>query len=503
MAYTKKTWKNSETRLSAENLNTIENGLEAAATKADEAAATAAANTTTINGHTTAINGLTTSLNGLTTTVNNNKTNADSKFTSVENRIAAVEQVNNTQNGTINTLGTEITRVENKFDSSVATITANHSSLSSAFTSHASNTNNPHQVTAAQTGAFSKTEINTLLSPCIKESISTNGSTALATTSGLDLSTGKQNVIITPIKAVTALNTEQEYNEGPNAMWYLTELLSGNEVNTEELSSFSSLLSNCSYDIINIAEDGSTICEANNYPVNYISDMQYVDPTYIATSNGWALPTAGISTAFTYGAFVTIIMYSPLQRKYFLIPTGFNSGTYERLRFYFLDNRYLLIHGNCVYKYSIDLARYGNDIEFFSLGFNGLNNTYTTATFKPTEAHCASFILTDPSGNSTIPTTYVTTSAQEYVFNINPSSSEYTLGFQGYGQQYSASLRMQYARNDSANLIRLGKNIPTNQEELDKDLDIKVKRALSDLISTGTGDPNASTPGLLYFKYLP
>ena len=513
MAYTKKTWKNSETRLSAENLNTIENGLEAAATKADEAAAKAASNTTIINGHTTAINGLTLSLNGLTTTVNSNKIDANSKFTSVENRIAAVEQKNSTQDGSISSVKARIAAVEQKnstqdgsissLSNSVATINSNHSSLSSAFTSHKNSSNNPHNVTAAQTGAYSKTEINTLLAPIIRSLTSTAGSAELATASISNISTGEQNIIITLSKSSAENDFESSFHGGSAAMWYLTE----NSTATHTLNiaidfeQFSSLLYNCSYEILNdIHNILSTISSSYTYPDNYITNMRYVSPVYAKTANGWALHCCDDAAS---GSFVTIILYSPSQHRYFLIPTGTNGDIHEHLSFYFLDNRYLLVCGQSVYKYSIDLAPYGDDLELYSLGFNNFDSSYSSVNLHQTTAHCASFILTDGSGTTIIPTTYIPTSNCEYVFNIEPSTSQCILGLQGYNQPYSATLLMQYAENSATALIALGKNIPAKQEESCKDLDIKVQRALSNLISTGTGDPDASTPGLLYFKYLP
>lgn len=504
MAYTKKTWKNSETRLSAENLNTIENGLEAAATKADEAAAKAASNTTTINGHTTAINGLTTSLNGLTTTVNNNKTDANSKFTSVENRIAAVEQVNGTQNSTISTLGTEITRVEGKFDSSVASLTSGQSTTNTNLNNHKNAKNNPHEVTAAQLNVFTKAETATLLSPGkVYTSLPQNNSSTITTTSISNLGIGRQRVIVN----IPQLNiTDPEGTPGDGALWRLTEdHTSGIDLLTDvDFDSFTFAADGRPYEIIDFDEEGSTFsAHYNVLPDNYLGNMRYIYRVYTNTNSGWAL---NYGSDDAYEAFITIICYSPSLNKFFLVPTGYNGQTYEHFAFNFLEDRYLLIKGNYVYRKVVDLKKYAYDMEFWSLGIN-FNATYAISgnvEIIPTQCtSCVKFTLTSGSGTSLVPNTALPLANRDYVFEINASSSSAVIGATGYGQSHILELETRYATNDNISISSMSNHTYINSATEQKELDFKIKNAVNNLIVTGTADPDASTPGLLYFKYLP
>jgi hypothetical protein len=504
MAYTKKTWKNNETKLSADNLNTIENGLEAAATKADEAAAKAASNTTTINGHTTAINGLTTSLNSLTTTVNNNKTDANSKFTSVENRIAAVEQVNGTQNSTLSTLGTEITRVEGKFDSSVASLTSGQSTTNTNLNNHKNAKNNPHGVTAAQLNVFTKAETATLLSPGkVYTQLPQNNSSTITTTSISNLGIGRQRVIVN----IPQLNiTDPGGTPGNGALWRLTEdHTSGIDLYSDsDLTSFTDEADGRPYEIIDFDEEGSTFsAHYNVLPDNYLENMRYIYMVYTNMSSGWALNYTGDDA---YQAFITIICYSPSLKKFFLVPIGYNGQTFEHFAFTRLEDRYLLIKGNCVYRKVVDLKKYADDLEFWSLGIN-FNTTYATSgtiEIIPTQCtSCVKFTLTSGSGQSLVSNTALPLANRDYVFDINASSSSAVIGATGYGQSHVLELETRYATNDNISVSSMSDHKYINRVTEQRELDFKIKNAVNNLIVTGTADPDASTPGLLYFKYLP
>lgn len=504
MAYTKKTWENNKTKLNANNLNAIENGLEAAATKADEAAAKAAANTTTINGHTTAINGLTTSLNGLTTTVNNNKTAADSKFTSVENRIAAVEQVDSVQNSTISTLGTEITRVEGKFDSSVASLTSGQSTTNTNLNNHKNAKNNPHGVTAAQLNVFTKAETATLLSPGKVYTLlpQNNGSTT-TTTSISNLGIGKQRVIVN-IPQIEITDSGGTPCDG--ALWRLTEdYTSGIELYSDsDLDSFTDQADGRPYEIIDFDEEGSTFsAHYNGLPDNYLENMKYIYMVYTHIHSGWALNYSGDDA---HQAFITIICYSPSLNKFFLVPTGYNGQTYEHFAFNLLEDRYLLIKGNYVYYKVVDLKKYADDLEFWSLGINFNTEYATSGTIEiiPTQCtSCVKFTLTSGSGTSLVPNTALPLANRDYVFEINASSSSAVIGATGYGQSHVLELETRYATNDNISVSSMSDHKYINSVTEQRELDFKIKNAVNNLIVTGTADPDGSTPGLLYFKYLP
>lgn len=511
MAYTKKTWKNNETKLNAANLNAIENGLEAAATKADEAAAKAASNTTTINGHTTAINGLTTSLNGLTTTVNNNKTAADSKFTSVENRIAAVEQVDSTQNSTISTLGTEITRVEGKFDSSVANLTSSISTTNTNLNSHKNAKNNPHGVTATQVGAYSKTEIDTINSAAIHQcpTMLYSDSTRNYTYNIDDISRVPQKLLI---------NTDKTYDAamgytttGPNALWNLVYSDTFMDLGVDGwFGDFETTFSGYTYDLIkkdinseNIINYDSTDPYAR-IPENYLSTMQCVYPVYVHGSTGFSTNGSGDDAT---GCYTSLIFESPSQHKLYIVPCGTNNGLYERLMFHIVSDRYLLIQGNFVYKRVVDLKAYGDDLVFHSIGFNNISMSGAVRLLSINAKYPIFALYTDLGETMISPKPLLSVGTYEIDFNPSVAVNDYEYliyYFENPNINISIKNSIQYARN-SSNLISLGRNIPSSidMDKLNRDMELKAQLAVKQLINVGTSDPDASTPGLLYFKYLP
>ena len=503
MAYSKKIWKNNVTKLNAANLNTIENGLEAAATKADEAAAKAASNTTTINGHTTAINGLTTSLNGLTTTVNNNKTAADSKFTSVENRIAAVEQVDSVQNSTISTLGTEITRVEGKFDSSVASLTSGQSTTNTNLNNHKNAKNNPHGVTAAQLNVFTKAETATLLSPGkVYTLLPQNNGSSTTTTSISNLGIGKQRVIVNVPKIAY---DDSDVTPSLNSLWRLAEYHDEAIGVTKDVDfdAFMDAADGRPYEIIDTTEDGSAFSDHyNDRPDNYLGNMQYLYQVYSHIYPGWALD---YSSDDAFCAFITIICYSQSLDKFFLFPVGYNGSTFEHFVFCNLDG-YLLIKGNAVYRKVVNLKKYVDDLEFWSLGFN-FNSQYANSgqlsIIPAGVSGCASFILVSADGEPLIPHTQLPLANHDYIFEINAPSSSAFISASGYGQSEILELVTSYATADNISVSMLSNHAFTDSIKEQKELDFKIKNAVNNLIVTGTADPDGSTPGLLYFKYLP
>ena len=511
MAYTKKTWKNNETKLSAENLNAIEAGIEAAAAKADEATAKAASNTTTINGHTTAINGLTTSLNGLTTTVNNNKTAADSKFTSVENRIAAVEQVDNTQNSTISTLGTEITRVEGKFDSSVASLTSSISTTNTNLNSHKNAKTNPHEVTAAQVGAYSKNEIDSINSPLELSCTIAQGDQSEHIINVNNVSKLPQKLLIKTDKLTDSEQDSCLYTGGENSLWTInyesTTLYSNLAVDGCFGYDLTSSNSNYTFDYIKKDINGENIIEYDNMssstaiPSNYINTMYYIYPIYVHGSNGFSLNYSGDGA---YYSFITLIFESVSQNKLYLVPVGVNGTLYERLMFSIVSNRYLLIKGNYVFKRVVDLKAYGDDLVFYSMGFNYISPSGTVSLYNATVRY-PSFALYSDMGDTIIPPTALLNTGTYEVEITPPSDFEYLIYcLTNSNIHISINNSLQYAQ-DNSNLMALGRNIPSSidMDKLNKDMELKAQLAVKRLINVGTSDPDASTPGLLYFKYLP
>ena len=486
MAYNKTTWVDFETKLTAANLNKIENGLADASAKADNA-------TNTINswgastGPVGKVPGLVEDVQDHNTRLNTIELDLYAENDGIEDRLDVAE-------GDIDDLETEVATIKQSHGSTLSTI-------ESVLSGHLSDKSNPHKVTPAQLGVYTQSEVDTRLSAGFLTAHLDLASSSYDTVTAQDMCVGEQRIIVKATKTDTTTDPFADYLGGFNSLWTMDE---SNDPDyyidvDADMDQFSTLLSNCSYEIIRETADGIVVdytCD------DYLSSMRYIYPECATINGGWALNYA---TDAAYYSFVTIILYSPSQRRYFLVPTGTNGNSHEHLMFYLLDNRYLLVRGNYVYQYTFDLKHYGDDLEFYSLGFNGggdssINDKYTIA-LKPTNVGCANFILDSFTGASIIPYTYMPLANYEYEFDIMSNSMGCVFSTYGYTQSYPLEIVMQYAKYHSG-LMALGRNIPVNQEKLDKELDIKIKRALFDLISTGTGDPDASTPGRLYFKYL-
>jgi hypothetical protein len=169
-----------------------------------------------------------------------------------------------------------------------------------------------------------------------------------------------------------------------------------------------------------------------------------------------------------------------------------------------VSDRYLLIKGNYVFKRVVDLKAYGDDLVFHSMGFHYISPSGTLSLHPATPTY-PSFALYSDTGLPIIPPqALLSTGTYEAEITL-PSDFDYLIyHFANSNIKIGVSNSVQYAP-DNSNLMSLGRNIPSSIDinKLNRDVELKAQLAVKQLINVGTSDPSASTPGLLYFKYLP
>lgn len=141
MAYVKKTWENDITQLNADNLNNIENGIQ-------EALDSASTNATNISTVTKATETNASLISGL-----------EEDISDLNTRVGTAEENIVTNRGNIENLETDVSRLE----SSIMGIQENVNPIGEGLLQHITNYENPHRVTASQVGSYTKSEVDALL----------------------------------------------------------------------------------------------------------------------------------------------------------------------------------------------------------------------------------------------------------------------------------------------------------------------------------------------------
>lgn len=118
MAYTKTSWANGATALSAENMNHIEQGIY----DCDQGVSsnTSSINTLsgTVSGHTSSINSLNSTVSGHTTTINGHTSSINSLNSTVSGHTSSINSLNSTVSGhttSINSLNSSVSTLQNQF----------------------------------------------------------------------------------------------------------------------------------------------------------------------------------------------------------------------------------------------------------------------------------------------------------------------------------------------------------------------------------------------------
>lgn len=118
MAYTKTSWANGATALSAENMNHIEQGIY----DCDQGVSsnTSSINTLsgTVSGHTSSINSLNSTVSGHTTTINGHTSSINSLNSTVSGHTSSINSLNSTVSGhtsSISSLNSSVSTLQNQF----------------------------------------------------------------------------------------------------------------------------------------------------------------------------------------------------------------------------------------------------------------------------------------------------------------------------------------------------------------------------------------------------
>ena len=478
MAYTKKTWVNNKTKLNAENLNALETGLASTSSLADE-------NATKVAAHGTTLNTLNTGFNNLSGKVDNVITNDLQGLNSqLDDHAEALDDVNTQFNNQAN-WNNEFLAVQQDTMEEVANVAA-------SLSSHVNSRANPHAVTAAQVNAYDKQAIDEKLSPVAVHSV--NGATAMHSTTLPNFGRFEQTVKF-------EITSRDSY--AGNFLW---------RISTGSV-------------IINNANLASSVVAQSPVSANMLLpeytyeqlDSGISDAINITDSTMWqtfsVLPNTRLNSriSFTTAPQVMLCLENDTLKKNFFVLLGYDNS----FSYCLVDNQLFIQRESHADKYMIEVPEgcsVGN-LYIKNATYDASNTTFTN--YYAMLDRC-NLLVQDADFQGTNFGGYIYKSGTYYsVFKPLPIEESSWPDPEGsaednpYSVHYDylntaavlSDFKISYFKNNSnlGSIIGMCPGSAMTEDEIKEE----VKTTLKDLIATGIADPEESTPGLFYFKYLP
>lgn len=464
MAYTKKVWTDDLTNLSAENLNNLEDGLAEASVKVEEASAA-------VLQHAENLTGLNESLEKLTTDFDKVSSDSSVMQQQIEDNTFAL-------GGHAEALeGQKQWRqeIEILFDGLSTEIDENHA----AALEHAHDKGNPHNITPDQIGAYTCQEVDDKLSPVTTVSnVGTNFIDVMCPSIGQFA----HNIRL-------ELKSHDEFAGG--ALWEI----SAGEAHKTGI-----------YDFISLYTD--TILGSAGYTWQQL-DSGIEGMVTLSNSdlrNLSAVPVACITSSFGVTALfsdtpnLVIDLVNDKLKKHYFIPIGAENN----LRLVVNDDRLFIRRGTFRDKYVIELPQ-GTKINTILLE-NGTYSSGCYGSYYVATLQKYTFTLSDNDG--TVASSDVIFQEGSYLLPYKPTQETQRDDFivsghlLGSATDIEIEYKLSYFRNDTNlhEILNLSSDLTSAEKE---QTTFDVKKEFESLITVGVADPDITTPGVLYFKYLP
>lgn len=461
MSYLKTTWVDDSTPLSAENLNKIEDALSIAYDTAERASSTASENNQLLSNLSETVTDLDETVDGLN------------------------EQLDNLINKTI----PEHINNANQNFGLIASLSGDLGTISSSFGAHTS-ADNPHAITAAKINTYTATEIDGKLDP-VK---TIQGKTATGSTTGVSLVLPCENIGCFSQNLILDVKSHDTFSGG-----YLWDIFSGTSIASITASSLSTTLfqdSGFIWQQINADIPGVT----TTINESFLSTLKAIPKTSLPSNENGSDTLFGGCAAITFNKNVNIViaLRNVSLGTYYLIPVG----TDNDIRVYVYNNKLFIRRATAKTKHIIDVPE---GTKLFTVFLDNTTvNTSTTCSIKYSSinAYSVSFACTGGTaasltnmyqeGSYIIPYKYVAP-ATGTTFSVTGTLSGVS--------SVEAECTLSYFK-DGTNLNKMLKFYETTAVN-EENLKTATQKELQKLINIGTVDPAASTPGLVYFKYLP
>ena len=499
MAYTKRNWVNNETELTAANLNSLEVGVEAASVQAEAAAVQASEAQQSIAD--------------LSGTVRNISDSLDTDLPDIKSQLAINRENINTVDAALSKQLGWNQDIEQYYNDLAGTVDLNHAS-----TLEHVQAKNPHNITAEQVGTYTKQEIDTKLRPVETISNTFNDYEDFECPNiskfphNLRLEIKKvdesQDGLLWVIGGIPdwqpdfSLDGDDGDEEGdpyavaPLADW--GDPTGGNENPKNPISGYAELFtgSNASatWQPLDLGIPGGTVITSADLQL-----FQQLPTIYQPASRTAGCIEFDTTIGPDYPEVVLALVNNNLK-KHFLISLGSDLN----IRYVIKNDKLFVQREEHADKYQISIPE---NTEFYALllksgTFNAVTVNYDTCV--PILDYFTLFI-NDNSGQVAYSELY-----QEgtYLIPYTPSSPipqdfEVTGYFSQNGdlQDLFIEYSLSYFKADSelGSILSLSNSSSSSNSELG----IPVEDALQKLINVGIADPDSSTPGLFYFKYLP
>lgn len=511
MAYTKTAWKDNETKLSAENLNKIEDGLEAAAKKADDLAAAISYTQSSLNENLTRIDPILDDhgkeLETVADTLEDHEkriSNNSSDISTLQLDVVTLDQDIDAVEGDIEDINTiKIPELE----ADLAGVGSGLSSVNDGLAQHLVDTNNPHSVIAQQVGAYDKAEVDNKTTPAAVFS-GTLGAGGGAGLSCEDM-TPEDTEIYVKLQAKSIFDS----SEKSDYLWSHHSAgidISGTIYGDNFYTPGYNLEPPIGYDtaggrarLVPLRPEDESVCTdiADNYEQD---SLTYFYGHFFGLKQGYISSQTGSLNI----ADLVLLFFSPSDpTKYFLICPGslfydgygagidtlhcsFNIDSDGRLCIEYINDYF----GHYDKYMFTDLPK---DLVLAHIGLRGemtVSANLEYFIYDCTQLHTNLSVTDLKTLGSTSHTLY--TSGEHFIKVPAVSKGYCSIGLHapGSGTIGDIDYEIRYLRD--TNFVDASKILASKVRPED------VAAELAKLISYGTSDPDGTTPGILYFKYL-
>lgn len=462
MAYSRRIWIDDSTPLSAQNLNSLERGLELASQQAEDNASDLAGQAVTVQNLSADVK----SLNNIIT--DKMQFNLDT-ITPIHDQL--VEHSEDLE--TINS------RVEDQ-NSCIADMTERYEYLQEriyAFESHIDNSSNPHKMTANDIDTYTKAEIDQKIIP-VKEIMG-------------DITNGTAIIELNDI-GYFSHNLRLDIN-GSN-LWDITE-------KTPSIATFSSqnLLADKITSLLNSEftwqQIGSSI-DATEITTDFLRSLKAFPQSVISETTGISL---NFGTNLEENIHVVLDLFSESLARHYFVTLGKDRAFFIALK----DNKLFIKREANSDKIIIDNIPV--DLKLDTI-YAKSTTTFTCTTANVEFSSYRLYLFDNEGPAASLENIY---SSGTYSVPFTPTPLMVTNKFRVSGTlagpENSSVFYVLYYLNKESSLSALNLNgiFTTEKEAIITEAKAEVSREVQKLISYGTTDPLPSTPGLVYFKYLP
>lgn len=463
MAYSRKIWIDDSTPLSAQNLNSLERGLELASQQAEDNASDLAGQAVTVQK--------------LSDDVAELSNRIDEKLQQFNNDIITPMRDDITENADKLEDILECTSELEGWSSQVEYWRNTCSENLSGCVSHISDADNPHNVTAEQVGTYSKEVIDQKVMP-------------VKTITG-EVTDGNLSFPLADMGYFSSYSLRLSLQ---GTLWDIVEEELAETSNFDSQSLISDKITNLLVNPEFTWQQVESSIDTTEINTDFLRTLKAIPASALFSTTGMLIDFGLILEEHIH---MVLDLFSESLARHYFVSLGKDRAFSIALK----DNKLFIKRTACGDQIIIDNISTDLKLEtvYIKGGFN--NCTISTAELKG-----YTFLVKDTKGIAASLTNIYSSGSYSVLFNPAPLQlpQKFSAWVEIYGPDNSVFYSLSYLHKESnLSALELNDIFTVEKENIIKDLKTEVGLEVQKLINYGTVDPSSSTPGLVYFKYLP